>query len=171
MKEGYGPQSPGWPGPVPGPSSGGPTQTSIRPHERSRRTASPFSTTLPSDQKSIEDLQRIDYVFVFPESKDLVIAGPAEGFAADSTGRVVGVTTGRPPLRLDDLMVALRALERAGTAAGDAFTACLLVSLPEGRERDEALARACAAGAITASRLGAQPSLPTAAEVDAILRS
>jgi len=58
-----------------------------------------------------------------------------------------------------------------GTAAGDAFTACLLVSLLEDRSRDEALSRACAAGAIAASRPGAQPSLPTAAEVDALLAS
>jgi ribokinase len=57
-----------------------------------------------------------------------------------------------------------------GTAAGDAFTSCLLVSLLEGRSRVEALRRACAAGAIAASRPGAQPSLPTAAEVDAIPR-
>jgi ribokinase len=57
-----------------------------------------------------------------------------------------------------------------GTAAGDAFTACLVVSLLEGRAREEALRRACAAGAIAASRFGAQPSLPTADEVDAILR-
>lgn len=57
-----------------------------------------------------------------------------------------------------------------GTAAGDAFTACLLVSLLEGREPPEALTRACAAGALAASRLGAQPSLPTAAEIDAILQ-
>ena len=56
-----------------------------------------------------------------------------------------------------------------GTAAGDAFTACLLVSLLEGRDHDEALRRACAAGALAASRFGAQPSLPTAAEVDEIL--
>ena len=56
-----------------------------------------------------------------------------------------------------------------GTAAGDAFTACLLVSLLEEREPGEALERACAAGAIAASRLGAQPSLPTSAEVDSIL--
>ena len=35
---------------------------------------------------------------------------------------------------------------------------------------DEALERACAAGALAASRHGAQPSLPTAAEIDAILR-
>jgi ribokinase len=58
-----------------------------------------------------------------------------------------------------------------GTAAGDAFTACLLVSLLEGRAQDEALERACAAGSIAASRFGAQPSLPTAAEVDAILEA
>ena len=56
-----------------------------------------------------------------------------------------------------------------GTAAGDAFTACLVVSLLEGRDREEALRRSCAAGAIAASRLGAQPSLPTAAEIDDIL--
>ena len=56
-----------------------------------------------------------------------------------------------------------------GTAAGDAFTACLLVSWLEGRGPEEALARACAAGALAASRFGAQPSLPTAAEVDEIL--
>ena len=56
-----------------------------------------------------------------------------------------------------------------GTGAGDAFTACLVVSLLEGRDRDDALGRACAAGALAASRPGAQPSLPTADEVDAIL--
>ena len=48
-------------------------------------------------------------------------------------------------------------------------TACLLVSLLEEREYEEALERACAAGALAASRFGAQPSLPTAAEVDASL--
>ena len=56
-----------------------------------------------------------------------------------------------------------------GTAAGDAFCACLAVSLLEGRPYEEALRRACAAGALAASRPGAQPSLPTAAEVDELL--
>jgi ribokinase len=58
-----------------------------------------------------------------------------------------------------------------GTAAGDAFAACLVVSLLEGRPRDEALGRACAAGALAASRQGAQPSLPFGYEVDAILEA
>ena len=56
-----------------------------------------------------------------------------------------------------------------GTAAGDAFCACLVVSLLEGRPYGEALERACAAGALAASRPGAQPSLPTADEVDAMV--
>lgn len=63
---------------------------------------------------------------------------------------------------------AVRAVD--GTAAGDAFTASLLVSVLEGRELDEALRRGCAAGALAASRHGAQSSLPTAAEIDGILR-
>jgi ribokinase len=56
-----------------------------------------------------------------------------------------------------------------GTAAGDAFCAALVVSLTEGRARDEALERACAAGALAASRAGAQPSLPTRDELDALI--
>ena len=56
-----------------------------------------------------------------------------------------------------------------GTAAGDCFAAALVVGLLEGRHRHEALVRACAAGALAATRLGAQPSAPTADEVDDIL--
>ena len=56
-----------------------------------------------------------------------------------------------------------------GTAAGDAFTACLVVSRLEGRAWEEGLRRACAAGAIAASRAGAQPSLPSSTDIDEIL--
>ena len=56
-----------------------------------------------------------------------------------------------------------------GTAAGDAFTAASSSRCSRGATEQEALDRACAAGALAASRLGAQPSLPTAAEIDAIL--
>jgi ribokinase len=56
-----------------------------------------------------------------------------------------------------------------GTAAGDAFTACLVVSHLEGRSWEESLRRACAAGALAASCTGAQTSLPTRVQVDEIL--
>lgn len=56
-----------------------------------------------------------------------------------------------------------------GTAAGDAFCAALFVGWVEGRPLEHALRRACAAGAIAASRRGAQHSVPTDSEIDAIL--
>jgi ribokinase len=92
-----------------------------------------------------------------------------------SHGRLVAVTYGAEGAALyeDGREVARARPPRVGavdgTAAGDAFAACLTVSLLEGRPHEEALRRACAAGALAASRAGAQPSLPTADEVDAIL--
>lgn len=56
-----------------------------------------------------------------------------------------------------------------GTGAGDAFTACFVVSVLEGRSNEEALRRACIAGALAASKAGAQTSMPTKDEVDALL--
>ena len=57
-----------------------------------------------------------------------------------------------------------------GTAAGDAFTAALVLGLVRGDDETDALRAACAAGALTASRAGAQPSLPTADELAEMLR-
>ncbi len=56
-----------------------------------------------------------------------------------------------------------------GTAAGDTFTAALAVALLDGASDADALHRACAAGALAVTRAGAQPSLPTAAELEAVL--
>jgi len=69
-------------------------------------------THVTEEMQNLAGLQRIDYLFVYPESGELVIAGPAEGFAEDATGRSRGISTGRPTLQLDDLMVALRAVAR-----------------------------------------------------------
>ena len=55
------------------------------------------------------------------------------------------------------------------TAAGDAFRAAFGVALAEGRPPAACLQFAAAAGAIAVSRLGAVPSLPTRAEVEALL--
>jgi hypothetical protein len=54
-------------------------------------------------------LLRLRYVFLYPESGDIVIAGPAEGWAPESDGRMTGLRSGRPVLQLQDLVVALRA--------------------------------------------------------------
>jgi ribokinase len=51
------------------------------------------------------------------------------------------------------------------TAAGDAFAAALGVGLARGKPILEAVRYACAAGALAASRPGAQPAMPTAADI------
>ncbi len=62
----------------------------------------------PVEMQYLAGLQRIDFVFLYPETGDLVIAGPAGGFAPDASGNMVSAESGRPVLRLDDLLVALR---------------------------------------------------------------
>ncbi len=110
---------------------------------------------------------------------DLIVANSLEldALGSSAMGTLFALTLGAEgALLLDDGEEIARAAPPEveavdGTGAGDAFTACLVVSLLEGRDREEALRRACAAGAIAASRPGAQPSLPTAGEVDEILRA
>jgi len=63
---------------------------------------------IPDDIRNLAGLQRIDYILLYPEHQDIVIAGPAEGFGPDSAGRMIGTISGRPTVRLDDLIVALR---------------------------------------------------------------
>ena len=55
------------------------------------------------------------------------------------------------------------------TAAGDTFNAAFAVKLVEGASPHEAARYANAAAAISVTRLGAQPSMPTAGEVEAML--
>jgi len=106
---------------------------------------------------------------------DLLVVNRYEYEAAGERARLVALTLGPAgAVLLENGREVARATPPRvktvdGTAAGDAFCSALVVSLLEGRGREEALRRACAAGAIAASRLGAQPSLPTAAEIDEIL--
>lgn len=53
-------------------------------------------------------LRRIQYVFVYPETRDVVLAGPAGDWGFNPEGRLVNTATGRPVLQLDDLVVLLR---------------------------------------------------------------
>jgi len=57
------------------------------------------------------------------------------------------------------------------TAAGDAFNGAFAVALSEGRSPVEAAQFAAAAAALSVTRRGAQPSMPTRGEIDAITQN
>ncbi len=48
---------------------------------------------LPQSLLFMGGLQRIQYVFVYPDDHDIVLAGPGEGWQLDDWGNAVGVTT------------------------------------------------------------------------------
>lgn len=53
-------------------------------------------------------IYEIKYLLVYPETGDIVIAGPAGDWKSDVEGTAVNIRTGRPLFRLDDLVVVLR---------------------------------------------------------------
>lgn len=101
------------------------------------RLQSELARALAADEPLSDDvlylagLQRVEYVFVYPQEQDIVLAGPAEGWTVRGDATVVGQTSGRPVLQLEDLLTALRTTEAARRQA-------ISVSIdptPEGEQR------------------------------------
>jgi len=85
------------------------------------------------EMKYLAGITRIKYVFVYPESGDIVLAGPAEGWYNDLSGRVVGMDTGRPVLELQDLVAAMRVF--APGANKGSVVGCSIDPTQEGLQR------------------------------------
>lgn len=68
---------------------------------------------LTDEVRYLAGLQRIEYVFVYPEKNDIVLAGPAEGWKVRDDASVVGIKSGRPVLQLEDLLTAMRTVQAA----------------------------------------------------------
>lgn len=81
--------------------------------------------------KQLAGLSQIKYVFVYPESGEIVIGGPAEGWEYNSAGQPVGIESGRPTLQLDDFVTVLRVFSPGG---GGVYQ-CLIKPTPNGLER------------------------------------
>ena len=111
-----------------------------------------------ADVVVVNETERDHYGNALDQCRGLVVITMGKsGAKAFRGGRVTAEAT--PPQ--------VEAIDTVG--AGDAFVATLAVSLLEDMHLQPALERACAAGALATTRLGAQPSLPTAAEIDAIM--
>jgi hypothetical protein len=58
--------------------------------------------------QTLAGLKRIKYILVYPESGDIVLAGPAGDWRRDAEGRFVETESSQPVVNLDDLVVTLR---------------------------------------------------------------
>lgn len=94
---------------------------------------------LPGEIRHLAGLQQVQYVFLFPDERDVVLAGPAEGWQQLPTGDVVGSHSLHPVLHLDDLIVALRFA--FDDRQPDAFLGCSIEPTADGLRAHEAFLR------------------------------
>jgi hypothetical protein len=90
---------------------------------------------------TLAGLQRIEYVLVYPETGDLVLAGPAGDWLAVAGGGIVSTESGRPIVRLDDLL----ALWRRQRSERSAAFGCSIVPRQEALGRTQEFLAASAA--------------------------
>jgi hypothetical protein len=93
---------------------------------------------LSSEMLYLAGLKRVEYVFAYPESREIVLAGPAEGWIVDDAGNVVGSNSGAALLQLVDLIAALRTTDEM--LAGELIS-CSIDPTPEGLKRFARLMR------------------------------
>jgi hypothetical protein len=93
---------------------------------------------LSSDLLYLAGLQRVEYVFAFPDSSDVVLAGPAEGLSVDDAGNVVGANSRAAVLQLVDLIAALRTTDKL--LSGELIS-CSIDPTPAGLRRFARLMR------------------------------
>ena len=84
---------------------------------------------IADDLRYLGGLQRVEYVVVIPEEKDILLVGPGGPWQATESGDVVGTKTGLPVILLDDLIVAMRSADGARSQA----ISCSIDPTAEGR--------------------------------------
>ncbi len=108
---------------------------SLKRLQKAMEAAAQSGDALPAEMQYMAGLQRVQYVFVDREAKDILLAGPAEAWTVRAgDAAVVGVKSGRAPVQLEDLLVAFRALDRA---QGEGIS-CSIEPTPEGQRRLQA---------------------------------
>lgn len=96
---------------------------------------------------SLAGLRRVSFVFAYPETGDLVLAGPAGDWAGAPAGRIIAHDSGQPVVRLDDLLTLWR---RQRTEKSTSF-GCSIVPRQEALASTQEFLAASAAKPIEAS--------------------
>lgn len=90
--------------------------------EKSAQFRAAFGQAPDEEMQNLAGLHKIQYVFLYPESRDIVIAGPAGAWEADREGRKCHIESGEPTLQLDDFVVLLRNARQQGGRFGCSIT-------------------------------------------------
>ena len=91
---------------------------SLRGLEAQFNRAKSNKTQLPLEVNYMAGLQRIEYIILAPETNDIILAGPAEGFKMNRKGVVVGEKSGTAVIHAEDFLVAMRSVENARRGQG-----------------------------------------------------
>eukprot|EP00913_Durusdinium_trenchii_P010931 g10260.t1 len=98
--------------------------------------------------KNFAGLQKIEYIFVDPQTGEILVGGPAEGWKYNAQGLPVGEKSGRPTLQLDDFVTVFRTFARGGKGMFN----CKIVPRQEGLRQAKAINEAQSRkGALTAA--------------------
>lgn len=111
---------------------------SLRKLQEAMRAAKQEGRELSDAMRYMAGLVRVEYVFVYPEQNDIVLAGPAEPWIIRDDATVVGARSGQPTLLLEDLVVAMRSVESARPTGG---IRCSIEPTAQGVQRLNALLR------------------------------
>ena len=82
---------------------------------------------IPDDVANLAGMTRVQFLFVFPETGDIVIGGPATDWKLTDEGRSISVVDSRPTLQFDDLVT----LSRTFSSGGAGFLMCSIDPKPE----------------------------------------
>ena len=87
-------------------------KVSLRDLERQLQFRQAAGLAISPELEHLAGIYRLQYVMLYPETQDVVIAGPAGPWHYDRDGRAINTETGFAVLNLDDLVVCLRNARR-----------------------------------------------------------
>lgn len=132
--------------------------TYITPNEQEASVESGLPLRIDTDGPNIDDLKGIFAAFSERGADNIIVTLGGNGSALGENGGIRCL----PSVKMEHVV--------DPTGAGDSFVGAFCVGLTVGLTRREAIAFASHTAAITVSRMGAMPSLPTLDEVLALLR-
>jgi len=96
--------------------------------------------------RNLAGLYQITHVFVYPETGEIVIAGPASGWEYSQQGLPMSVRNAQPTLQLDDMVTLLRTF----SSTGEGIFGCSINPRQEGlRDLKEYVEQSQSRGALT----------------------